>query len=232
MLAQDISTEYRIALPPWVRDELADVPGEIPEVDDRMRLVHRLADRNWREGNGGPFAALVAESETGRIVSVGVNVVLASGVSSGHAEVVALGLAQARRATWDLGGAGQPAHELVVNWRPCIQCYGAAMWSGVRTLVVAGEGPELEEITTFDEGPLGADWAEQFERRGIRVVRDVLREEALGVFRNYRAAVDAEALTVYNARQGAVAGDTAAGTGAGTGADTAADTAADTEGIA
>ena len=212
MLAQDISTEYRIALPPWVRDELADVPERIPGVDDRMRLVHRLADRNWREGNGGPFAALVAESETGRIVSVGVNVVLSSGVSSGHAEVTALGLAQTRRGTWDLGGAGMPAHELVVNWRPCIQCYGAAMWSGVRTLVVAGEGPELEEITTFDEGPLGDDWAEQFERRGVRVVRDVLRDEALGVFRAYRAAVDADALTVYNARQGAAASDTTSDT--------------------
>ncbi|GHH65784.1 nucleoside deaminase [Promicromonospora soli] len=207
MLAQEISTEYRIALPPWVRDELADVPDRIPEPDDRMRLVHRLADRNWREGNGGPFAALVAESETGRIVSVGVNVVLGSGVSSGHAEVVALGLAQTRRGAWDLGGAGTPAHELVVNWRPCIQCYGAAMWSGVRALVVAGEGPELEEITTFDEGPLGDDWAEQFERRGIRVVKDVLRDEALDVFRAYRERVDAGDLTVYNARQGAAEGE-------------------------
>ncbi|MCF4121038.1 hypothetical protein L1785_08590 [Antribacter sp. KLBMP9083] len=207
MLAQHISTEYRIALPPWVREELADVPDLVPELDDRMRLVHRLADRNWREGNGGPFAALVAESETGRVVSVGVNVVLASGVSSGHAEVVALGLAQSRSGTWDLGGAGMPAHELVVNWRPCIQCYGATMWSGVRTLVVAGEGPELEEITTFDEGPLGDDWAEQFERRGIRVVKDVLRDEALGVFSAYRQAVDSGGLTVYNARQGAGEGE-------------------------
>lgn len=203
MLAQHISTDYRIALPPWVRDELADVPEVVPELDERMRLVHRLADRNWREGNGGPFAALVAESESGRIVSVGVNVVLGSGVSSGHAEVVALGLAQTRAGSWDLGGAGMPAHELVVNWRPCIQCYGATMWSGVRSLVVAGEGPELEEITTFDEGPLGDDWAEQFERRRIRVVKDVLRDEALGVFRAYREAVDSGGLTVYNARQGA-----------------------------
>jgi len=63
----------------------------------------------------------------------------------------------------DLGGAGLPEHELVVNWRPCAQCYGATMWSGVRTMVVAGSGPELEEITTFDEGPVRDDWAEQFE---------------------------------------------------------------------
>lgn len=169
-----------------------------------MRLVHRLADRNWREGNGGPFAALVAERDTGRIVSVGVNVVLASGVSSAHAEVVALGLAQTATGGWDLGGAGLPVHELVVNWRPCVQCYGATLWSGVRSLVVAGQGPELEEITTFDEGPLGADWAEQFEARGIEVVGDVLRDEALAVFRDYREAVDTAAkIVVYNARGGA-----------------------------
>ncbi|MGW1675477.1 nucleoside deaminase [Streptomyces sp. NPDC002324] len=199
----DFAREYRVVLPTWIDDELAAVPAVIPDRDDRMRLVHRLADRNWREGNGGPFAALVAERDTGRIVSVGVNVVLASGVSSAHAEVVALGLAQTATGGWDLGGDGMQAHELVVNWRPCIQCYGAAMWSGVRGLVVAGDGPELEEITTFDEGPLGADWAEQFQARGIEVVRDVLRDEALAVFRGYREAVDADGIVVYNARAGA-----------------------------
>lgn len=199
----DIPREYRVALPAWIDDELADVPAAIPDRGDRMRLVHRLADRNWREGNGGPFAALVAEQDTGRIVSVGVNVVLASGVSSAHAEVVALGLAQTATGGWDLGGESLPRHELVVNWRPCVQCYGAAMWSGVRGLVVAGEGPDLEEITTFDEGPLGADWAEQFEARGIKVIHDVLRDEALAVFRAYRDAVDVDGVTVYNARGGA-----------------------------
>jgi len=199
----DVPKEYRVALPAWTDDELADVPAVVPGREDRMRLVHRLADRNWREGNGGPFAALVAERDTGRIVSVGVNVVLAAGVSSAHAEVVALGLAQRALGGWDLGAEGLPVHELVVNWRPCVQCYGATMWSGVRGLVVAGEGPELEEITTFDEGPLGADWAEQFEARGIDVVGDVLRGEALTVFRNYREAVDAaDGIVVYNARGG------------------------------
>jgi tRNA(Arg) A34 adenosine deaminase TadA len=203
LIVIEIAKEYRVALPAWIEHELTGVPDVVADREERMRLVHRLADRNWREGNGGPFAALVAERDTGRIVSVGVNVVLASGVSSAHAEVVALGLAQTAVGGWDLGGADQPAHELVVNWRPCIQCYGATMWSGVRSLVVAGEGPELEEITTFDEGPLGADWAAQFEQRGIEVVRDVLRDEALDVFRAYRKAVDADGIVVYNARTGA-----------------------------
>ena len=94
----ELAKEYRVRLPDWIEDELAELaelPDVVPHLEDRMRLLHRLADRNWREGTGGPFAALVAECDTGRIVSIGVNVVLASGVSSAHAEVVALGLAQA-----------------------------------------------------------------------------------------------------------------------------------------
>ena len=66
-------------------------------------------------------------------------------------------------ASWPSGRSGQlgpgrrrcgPTHELVVNWRPCVQCYGATLWSGVRRLVIAGSGPELEELTSFDEGPM------------------------------------------------------------------------------
>ena len=114
--------EYSIALPAWIDDALAGVPAVVDDVQERMRIVHALADRNWLEGNGGPFAALVAESGSGRIVSVGVNVVLASGVSSAHAEVTALALAQRTVGGWDLGGAGAPDRELVVNWRPCVQC--------------------------------------------------------------------------------------------------------------
>ncbi|WP_420309224.1 nucleoside deaminase [Streptomyces sp. YS-B37] len=195
-----IPREYRVSLPAWLVDELAAVPATIPDPTARMRLVHRLADRNWREGNGGPFAALVAEQDTGRIISVGVNVVLTSGVSSAHAEIVALSLAQTAVGGWDLGAHGLPTHELVVNWRPCIQCYGATMWSGVRRLVIAGAGPELEDLTTFDEGPLGADWAEQLETRGIDVVQGQLRDEALAVFRAYGEALDAGEVAAYNPR--------------------------------
>ena len=77
-------------------------------------------------------------------------------------------------------------------------CYGAAIWSGIRELVIAGSDDALEEITGFDEGPLPADWAGELEKRGIRLVDNVLREEAVSVFEFFR---DSGAL-VYNGRLG------------------------------
>jgi tRNA(Arg) A34 adenosine deaminase TadA len=202
MDASALATAFGARLPAWVAAELADVPETLPTDEDRMRLTNRLAERNHREDTGGPFAALVVESGTGRIISAGVNLVLSSGLSSAHAEVVAVSLAQTRLGAWDLGAPGSPDLELVVNWRPCVMCYGAAMWSGVRRLLIAGDGPELEELTGFDEGPMREDWAAQFHRRGIRTTGDILREEAVEVFKDYGARRDA---VVYNARGTATA---------------------------
>ena len=197
-----LATRYEIALPAWIEDAVRDVPEYLPEREDRMALVHALADRNWRARKRRRPSPRSSSSATaaGELVSVGVNVVLWSGAAPTHAEVTALGLAQPRARRWDLGGEDLPALELVVNWRPCVQCYGATLWSGVRRLVVAGSGPELEEISTFNEGPMREDWAAQFEARGIEVVDGVLRDEALEVFRAYRAHVDAGEVLVYNAR--------------------------------
>ena len=190
-----IPTQYSVTLPEWVADEVAG--ADLSTDEAKMALVNRLARRNFREKTGGPFAALVVED--GRLISAGVNLVLASGLSSSHAEVVALALAQTAVGSWDLGANGAK-RELIVNWRPCVQCYGATMWSGVTRLVVAGDGPELEQLTKFDEGPMVDDWAAQFEARGISVTQDVLREEALDVYRAYGEFVESGDVTVYNAR--------------------------------
>jgi tRNA(Arg) A34 adenosine deaminase TadA len=215
-----ISTLH-VTLPTWVDDEVraagtapraAALNGSAPngsgeagsevvvisDVEERMSLAHRLAARNHTEGCGGPFAAVVARPDTGEILAAGVNLVLATGLSTMHAEVVALSVAQARLGTWDLSALGTPV-ELVVNWRPCVMCYGAVMWSGVQMLTIAGEGDEIERLTGFDEGPMREDWADQFERRGIAVRTDVLRAEALTVFADYGSRDD---VTVYNARRG------------------------------
>jgi tRNA(Arg) A34 adenosine deaminase TadA len=193
-----VPTGFGAELPRWVSEEMGGVASALCGVEDRMRVVHRLAERNHREGTGGPFAAMVADAATGDIVSVGVNLVLATNLSCMHAEIVALSLAQARLRNWDLGGPGSTPTELVVNWRPCAMCYGAVLWSGIERLVIAGEGDEVEHLTGFDEGPMRPDWKEQFAERGIEVRTDVLRDQALAVFRAYGQRTDT---TVYNGRQ-------------------------------
>lgn len=190
--------DFHLTLPDWCQVHLASVPDRLATAEARMALVLDLARLNFQRDTGGPFAAAVFERDSGRLVAAGVNRVVACGCSSAHAEVMALALAQQRLGTHDLGGPGQPAHELVVNWRPCVQCYGALLWSGVRHLTIPGSGPELENLTGFDEGPIHPDWAAELARRGITLDEGVLRDPAVQVFRDFRAS----ARVVYNPRQG------------------------------
>lgn len=187
-----------LSLPDWAVDELARLPSHLPGVRDQMREVIRFSGLNIERDTGGPFAAGVFEIETGRLVTIGVNRVLPEQCSSAHAEIMAMSLAQRTLDCFDLGAEHLAAHQLVVNWPPCAMCYGALVWSGVRSLVIAGSGPELEEITGFDEGPIHPDWQGQLEQRGITVTDGVLTNEALSVFHQFKESGS----LVYNGRAG------------------------------
>jgi tRNA(Arg) A34 adenosine deaminase TadA len=192
------NTSFTLDLPDWAIEELNVLPTHFETVEARMAAVIEFSRRNFQSNTGGPFAAGIFERDSGRLVVIGVNRVVPFQCSSAHAEVVAISLAQKLLGVYDLGAPGLPAHQLVVNWRPCAMCFGAVLWSGVRSLVIAGEGPELEEITGFDEGPVHPDWRVELSRRGIEVVEDVLRTEALKAYREFAASQS----FVYNARLG------------------------------
>ena len=51
--------------------------------------------------------------------------------------------------------------------------------------MIGARSEDVESLTEFDEGPLPADWIGELERRGIEVVRDVEREAARTVLRDY-----------------------------------------------
>ena len=187
-----------IDLPPWVAAELPLLPACLPDPFVRMAAVLRFARLNTRHGTGGPFAAGVFERDSGRLVVIGVNRVVPLCCSSAHAEVVTLSLAQRMLGVYDLGGPGLPTHQLVVNWAPCAMCFGAVLWSGVRSLMIAGAGPEMERITGFDEGPVPVEWRTELAKRGIELIEGVLRDEALTDFRAFAAS----GAPVYNGRQG------------------------------
>jgi len=191
-------TEITLTLPYWAVEELEKMSEFIPSLEERVAAVVKLSQLNVDNDTGGPFAAAIFETVSGRLVSVGVNRSVPCDCSSAHAEIMALSLAQKRLGTFDLGGPGLPAHQLVVNWLPCLMCYGAVLWSGVTSLVVAGSGPEMEEITGFDEGPHPPDWVDELRKRGIEFRGGVLRDEALRVFRDFAA----KGSLVYQSRLG------------------------------
>jgi tRNA(Arg) A34 adenosine deaminase TadA len=189
---------FTLDLPDWAPAELKLVPEFSPALEHRMKAVLRFARLNSEHRSGGPFAAGIFERDSGRLISIGVNRVVPLSCSSAHAEIMALSLAQQRLGVYDLGGPGMVAHQLVVNWSPCAMCFGAVLWSGIRSLVIAGADPEMMAITGFDEGPMPEKWREELSRRGIDLTEGVLREEALADFRMFAAANP----VVYNARQG------------------------------
>ncbi len=190
--------QFTVSLPQWAIEEQSKLPSHIENLEERMRTVIRFSRLNIERQTGGPFSAGIFERDSGRLIVIGVNRVVPSNVSSAHAEVVALSLAQQQLKSWDLGSDRLPAVQMVVNWRPCAMCYGAAIWSGIRSLVIAGSDDACETITGFDEGPIHPQWQAELAKRGIDLQDGLLYEEAIEVFTTFR---DGGHL-VYNARQG------------------------------
>ncbi len=182
---------FELRLPAWIGEAVGDSPR--PGPDARMDLVLELAHRNVAEGTGGPFAAAVFQSSTGRLVAPGVNLVVPSSAAVAHAEVVAIALAGRTLGSFDLG----PDSELVTSTEPCTMCFGACLWSGVGRLVTGATTEDAERIG-FDEGPKPVDWVGELERRGIEVVTGVRRAEAVAVLTRYAAAGG----PIYNGRGG------------------------------
>lgn len=183
-------------LPAGVERFLRDQKTPIVSVQDRMRLVIRLALWNVEQGLGGPFGAAVFEAQTGVLVAVGVNLVTGTNCSHAHAEMVALAQAEQRVRTFDLGAPGLPPHELVTSCEPCAMCFGAIPLSGVRGLVCGARSGDAEAFG-FDEGAKAEHWVAALEARGIAVIRDVCRDEAAAVFLEYQK----HGGLIYNPRQ-------------------------------
>lgn len=187
---------FEIAQPPWV-DEFSQSYVATADIAQRMEFVLAAARRNIVEKTGGPFAAAVFESESGKLVSLGVNLVTSHGLSILHAEMVAITVAQKKLDTYDLGGKDLPSHDLFTSTEPCAMCFGAIPWSGVRRVVTSAEDGDARKIG-FDEGPKPPDWAASLRQRGIAVISGVERRQGADVLDFYLASHG----HIYNSREG------------------------------
>ncbi len=169
-----------VSLPDWISSVCH--PGAVfPSDQARMDLVIELARTNVDQQTGGPFGAAIFDSETGEILAPGVNLVVSANAAVAHAEMIAIAIAGRTLGSFDLGVR---ATELVSSIEPCAMCLGAIPWSGVRRLVCGGTDEDARRIG-FDEGDKPSDWIGRLRKRGIEVVRDVSRTEAVSVLEDY-----------------------------------------------
>ena len=179
--------QVHLTLPVWVHDAV-DTARAYASDEDKVALAIELSRRNIEAQTGGPFGAVVYGPDD-RIVAAGVNVVLPQSTSLAHAENMAYMLAQQRlqRARLNRNDDGEPdgRYALATSAQPCCQCYGATIWAGIDRLLIGARSEDVMALTEFDEGPLPADWIGELRHRGIEVVRDLHRDTACNVLRDY-----------------------------------------------
>ncbi len=177
-----LPTTMDLALPAWLPD-FVRADRVFADDDARVAFAIELAHANVEHGGGGPFGAAVFDA-AGKLVSVGVNQVIAQNCSLAHAEILALVLAQRRLQRFRLNENGE-RYTLATSAQPCCQCFGALIWAGIDALLVGARGEDVEALTEFDEGPLPSDWIAQLQQRGVRVARDLRRDEVREVLAEY-----------------------------------------------
>jgi hypothetical protein len=189
--------QVTLLLPDWMEDMLSEEEQVYPAIEDRVRFAIELSRSNIRHGSGGlsgPQSSSGGDAPSARPRrqpgSVPRLLCLPCGDGGDHDRQSVIG-------DFDLGGAGCPSYELVASTEPCAWYLGATPWSGVRHLMCGARGEDAGRAG-FDEGVMPAERVPVLERRGSTVGRDVLRNEATSVLREY-AEKGGE---IYNARRG------------------------------
>ena len=179
--------QVHLTLPAWVHEHV-DADRTHAGDEAKVELAIELSRLNIESRSGGPFGAAVFGPDD-RIVAVGVNRVLPQQCSLAHAETMAYMLAQQRTQRSRLNeledGTRVGPFTLATSAQPCCQCYGATFWAGVDRLLIGARSEDVESLTEFDEGPLPADWIGELQKRGIEVVRDLHRDDARAVLKQY-----------------------------------------------
>lgn len=173
-----IHVEY----PEWVYQKV-DWARRYTTPKERMKLAIDLSRENIRHG-GGPFGAAIFEAGTGKLVSVGMNLVVGRKNSTLHAEMVAIQMAEQRIQSFALSGKDKPSYVLATSCEPCAMCLGATLWSGVSQLLTGAAGDDARKIG-FDEGPVFPESYDYLRKAGVEISKNVDREDAKNVLEEY-----------------------------------------------
>jgi len=146
-----------------------------------MRRVVELSREKMRQGEGGPFAAIVVLD--GVIVGEGWNRVTSTNDPTAHAEVTAIREAAARLGTFALDGA-----VIYTSCEPCPMCLAAIYWARISKVYFANTTADAATIG-FDDQFLFDELALPAEKRSLACER-VPSDEALDVFAEWERMPD------------------------------------------
>ena len=153
----------------------------LPDPRTFMRRAIELSRVHMEAGEGGPFGAVVVKD--GVILGEGWNRVTSACDPTAHAEVSAIREACSRLGTFSLKGC-----EIYTSCEPCPMCLSAIYWARLDRLWQANGRADAAAIQ-FDDEWLYREVALPAAERAIPV-SELLREEALAVFRAWDAKAD------------------------------------------
>jgi tRNA(Arg) A34 adenosine deaminase TadA len=141
-----------------------------------MKRAIELALKNVRDGNGGPFAAIIVKDN--EIVSEGVNSVHPNNDPTAHAEIVAI-----RKACEKLNDFQLKECELYTTCEPCPMCLGAIYWARPEKVFYASTKSDAA-LAGFDDSFIYDEISLPMESRKIPMFK-LLREDSLQIFEEW-----------------------------------------------
>lgn len=146
-----------------------------------LREAIRLSFEGMRNGEGGPFGAIVVKN--GEIIGRGNNKVAATNDPTAHAEVVAI-----REACRHLGHFQLNDCILYTSCEPCPMCLGAIYWARPEKMFFACTKTDAAAIG-FDDDFIYREIEIPLPERKIPAIQ-LLRQEGLKAFDEWKAKED------------------------------------------
>jgi guanine deaminase len=146
------------------------------------RAIELSALASLEYSTGGVFGAVVVRE--GKIVAEGMNRVVASHDPTWHAEMEAIRLACITLQNFKLHGC-----TLYTAGEPCPMCMATAYWAEIDQIFYSATVEDAYTYGQFDDRYIYKELTLPPEKRKI-LMRQMLREEAVAVWKQYQAKPD------------------------------------------
>ncbi len=146
-------------------------------MNDIMKLGIEEARKTMNENKGGPFGAVITDSN-GKVISVASNRVLEDCDATAHAEVMAIRKAGKVLGKYDLSGC-----TLYATGYPCPMCLSAIIWANIKKVYYGTNLKDAEDIGFRD------DFIYNYIKNKDNDILDLIelsRDDCLNLFREYQ----------------------------------------------